>query len=114
MIKSYHLQAVAKHVSPLSFNWDSETGTLSGKDAQAVQEMVTAAVKQGFTSLVPPPNSYDIDDPLTKPDQMSAVLGFNWQLPDDLQAAYPQLPEEPVIEVLDDNGAVVDTVVVLQ
>ena len=114
MKTSYHLQAVAKHVSPLSFNWDSETAELSGKDASVVLEIIKAAVSQGSTALRPPPNSYDIDDPLTKPDQMAAVLGFNWQLPEDLQAAYPQLPEEPIIEVLDDNGTVTDTLVVLQ
>jgi len=115
MKQTYQLTPNVWHKSSLSFDWDKQAGELSGKDVGIVQEMIDAAIHHGSTALVPPPSSYDIDDPLTKPDQMAAVLGYHWRLPAELQAVYPVSSETlENIEMLDEEGNVVDTLAIMQ
>lgn len=110
----YHLKALVWHETDLSFDWDSKTGELTGKDAEIVAELMAMAQAAGNVSIDPAPAMYDVSDPLTHPDQMAAILGRFWHLPEDLQAVYPKVEAAPVsAEALDENGKVVGSIRIL-
>ena len=99
------LQPTVWHKGPLSFNWDSDAGTVSGTDAETVQTMAKQAVAAGSVAIHPHPARYPIADPLTKPDEMAALLGNFWKLPEELAVHYPQVDQVPeTIQALDEAG----------
>jgi len=114
MLQSFKLKPGVWHEPTLSFEWDSETGELLGEDEVLVLSLVNNAVAEGCVAIHPLPSSYNITDPLRNPDQMAAVLGLNWSLPEELKAVYPKVEtESSEIEVLDAAGLVVDTIQIL-
>ena len=76
--------------------WDSDTGLLEGSAAQRVAEAIGRVVKAGAVGIGPQFwCSYNISDPLHRPEEMAAVLGSSgFRLPASLAAVYPQAPEE--------------------
>ena len=81
----------------LIFDWDDETGEVTGRDAK----MILAEFRQGHTSIHPIPAVWDLTSTKNKTD-MAAVVGFSNILPDVLKDHYPRLkkddwPEEDCI-----------------
>jgi hypothetical protein len=81
--------------APLRFTWDSETGAVSGIDAERVRQL--AANYAGKTYGVPhrlQPETYLVKDPLRDPVEMAALLGVEWELPPELEALYPKIHDD--------------------
>lgn len=115
MKHSYSLAPAVIYQSILSFEWDRETGELSGKDSDTVAILVADAKAAGFVSVHPLPACIDIADPLTDPQQMAAVLGQFWHLPEDLQSVYPKVEDvSNNAELLNENGDSVDFIKLVQ
>ncbi len=94
MFRNYTLQPATAHDQPLEFEWNQETGELRGKSADIVAGMCRQAIREGWITGHPHPTDYEITDPLRRPVEMAVVLGQYWRLGGDLQAAYPNVPEE--------------------
>lgn len=104
MFRKYLLQPAIWHQQPLEFEWDAESGNVRGPGAEKLLGLVAAAVKDGYIVGHPYPTSFDINDPLHSVEEMAALLGNEWILPDDLAAAYPQSDEEENAVLIIDNG----------
>ena len=80
-------------VSGVQVIWDSEKGTLTGRDAVRVLEYALSAQKQGFVITDPYPTSYEIRDPLHHIAEMAAVLSsMNLRLSLEFAQAFSTLP----------------------
>lgn len=104
MFRKYTLQPAVWHQQPLEFEWDAESGEVKGPGADKLLGLVAAAVKDGHVVGHPYPTSFDINDPLHSEKEMAALLGNEWILSEDLAAAYPQVDEEEIPVLIDDNG----------
>lgn len=58
----------------VQFTWDSDKGTIVGRDAAYVLDCVLTAQKRGYVISDPYPSSYDIKDPLHNLAEMAMVL----------------------------------------
>lgn len=105
----FHCPALSGNplAEPLDFEWDEEAGTVSGASA----EVIRAAAKDGGVPLNPLPAFHDFGpDPLRSRADMAAIIGYLHQLPEALAGDYPVVADEPgVVEVLDADGRVVET-----
>jgi len=75
---------------PLVFTWDSDTGEVSGPDAELVRKMA------GWETVAahPLPWSWKLGpDPLRSWEDMAAIVGSEWALPPELLKHYPPAPE---------------------
>jgi hypothetical protein len=72
----------------LVFDWDDETGEVTGRDA----EQILAEFRLGHTDIHPIPSTWDLTSTKNKTD-MAAVIGYCNELPDVLKDHYPQIPE---------------------
>jgi hypothetical protein len=88
----------------LVFDWNDETGEITGRDAEFVQ----AAFQDGTVSTHPIPSSWKLASTKNKAD-MAAVIGFSHELPDVLKDHYPQIEEDdwPEEDYIDKDGVVV-------
>ena len=65
---------------------------MRGPDADYVRSVAAEALERGVATGYPYPTSHAITDPLHRPGEMAVILGNLWLLPEDLAAAYPELP----------------------
>jgi hypothetical protein len=92
MRRSYRLEP-ANGIGPvLEFEWDSDTGELSGPAAAGIRATVEDAQRAGRVMGLPIPTLYKISDPLHRPSEMAVILGTLWRLPPDLAVVYPKPP----------------------
>lgn len=84
----YELEPVVWHETPLVFDWDAETGDLSGLDARRVLER---AQPGEWVGCHPRPFAHRLGpEPLRSREDMAAILGEWWRLPADLAPFYPR------------------------
>lgn len=81
------------------FDWDPETGDLSGPDAPWVRQCITDALDCGRVGAHPAPWSIAVSDPLHSLSEMAAVVGAQHRLPPELAAHYPSPPESDPSDV---------------
>lgn len=95
--------------STLIFDWDSETGEISGPSAEEIKRRA-----KPFKQLDRHPrfNVYQLSaEPLKSKADMAAIVGFNNVLPDDLKPYYPKQiptwPDVPPETYIDENGVMI-------
>lgn len=94
MFRELHLERSNPRISdPLDFSWDDETGEVRGRDADRVKAMAEEALRYGTISCHPIPSCIDATDPLRNRTEFAALLGYAWNLPPDLVAAYPVIED---------------------
>jgi hypothetical protein len=76
-------------VATLVFDWNDETGEVTGKDAEYIHDSFAA----GNAAAHPYPWSWKLTSTKNKTD-MAAVVGWNHVLPDVLKDHYPRLKED--------------------
>ena len=81
----------------LVFDWDDETGEVTGRDA----ERILAEFRHGSTDIHPIPAGWKLTSTKNKTD-MAAVVGFCNELPDVLKDHYPKFDERWYDTVPDD------------
>jgi len=73
----------------LQFDWDPDTGTLSGRDAVFMQLAISHAVAEGSVTSHPWPTRYPVHDPLHRPADMALVLSQFCQLDGEWAQVFP-------------------------
>lgn len=88
MKKHYECQPSVWHEKPLIFDWDDETGDVTGPGAELILKISTFdAVLAG-----PYPMEWKLsNNPLSNKTDMAAIIGLYWRVPDDLLPFYPKL-----------------------
>lgn len=104
MFRNYQLKPITVHGKPISFEWNPETRELRGNNADLVEWLANMALRSGYLTGHPYPTDHEITDPLHLPAEMAVVLGNEWILPDDLQAAYPKPDDDDLITEIDGAG----------
>ena len=104
MFRSYQLQPITAHNTPISFEWDAQSGRLRGNDADLVAKLAQDAKASGEIIGHPYPTSFQMTDPLHLPSELAVVLGNYWKLPPDLADAYPQTETDDLVTEIDENG----------
>ena len=86
-MKHYELQPAIWFEKPLVFDWDIETGAVSGPDAARILNMASWPMVEAH----PLPWVWILGPEPTKSlTDMAAILGWAHRLPEDLQAHYPR------------------------
>lgn len=76
----------------LSFSWDSDTGTLTGPDADRARRMIERA--EGKVTLPTWP-AIEVPDPLHDPASLALIFaGFGYELPPELEIFLPELSDD--------------------
>lgn len=89
------------HDQTLVFTWDSDTGEVSGPDADWVRDRARQLAGK-VVGLHPLPMAYTLTNPLRDPEQMAVMIGEYHVLPVELQEFYPRAEsdvEESDVEV---------------
>jgi hypothetical protein len=103
MIHHFNCPWDAAHVdSPLVFDWDDETGDVTGQDAN----FVLACFKDGWIDAHPRPWTWELTSTKNRTD-IAALIGSSWVLPPDFVADYPKYEDDWDGSVLDEDGNVV-------
>ena len=77
----------------LDFEWNEETGEVSGKSADTVKKWAGMAGELIATN--PIPSSYQLSaEPLRSRQDLAALLGMWYELPEWLAEAYPKPEDE--------------------
>ena len=77
---------------PLVAEWDSEAGTITGRDA----ELLRAILADGGVVAHPMPWGWTFGpEPLRSLTDMAAAIGASWHLPPELVPHYPKGPTGP-------------------
>lgn len=88
----------ADHLSVLDFFWNEETGEVSGKSAEAVRRW--AELGGTYVATHPEPSSHQLSsEPLKNRTDMAALIGYWYELPEELKGYYPMIEDE---EAMDD------------
>lgn len=107
MIHHYNLQPTVWHAKPWVFDWDEESGLVTGRDA----ELIIAESKMGGAACHPCPAwPHEFSpEPLKSKTDMAAIIGWEHRLPDDLADYYPKLPDDgfPEKTYVDEEGITV-------
>jgi hypothetical protein len=90
---------------PLVFDWDDETGEISGQDATYVLECFDIKT----ISAHPMPCAWDLTSPKNRTD-IAAIVGECWRLPPELADAYPKLGGDFDGYVRDEAGNIIGQV----
>lgn len=88
----YECKPAVWHETALIFDWDIETGEVSGSDADRIKEMA------GWRSISAHPQGHRwklSSTPLKNKTDMAAIIGKWWRLPADLVPFYPKFPPDP-------------------
>ncbi|MDR2508288.1 MAG: hypothetical protein LBD67_09935 [Candidatus Accumulibacter sp.] len=86
----------------LVFDWDDETGEISGRDVAHVHECF-----EGKTiSAHPMPCSWTLTSPKNRTD-IAAIVGRHWHLPPELADFYPELGDDWDGVIRDEAGNVI-------
>lgn len=96
MKKHYECKSIYKSEPPLIFDWDEEAGEISGPSANHFLEMRGQKTCPGH----PMPISFPLsENPLRSKRDMAILIGFEYELPDDLKDYYPKWePSEEELE----------------
>jgi hypothetical protein len=87
MKKHYHCEHHVQEEDPLIFDWDDETGEISGPSAAWILEVAACR----YVPINPPPQSWDLSpEPLKSKTDMAAIIGVWHRLPEDLVEHYPR------------------------
>lgn len=89
MKKHYDLQpnGLAPYAKPLVFDWDEQTGEVSGASAVWIKSLAAS----DSTAAHPAPWRWTFSAaPLKSKTDMAAIVGYTHQLPEDLAPFYPQ------------------------
>ena len=87
----YKCEPAVWHEKPLIFDWDIETGEVSGPDADTIKEMA----EWGSIHAHPYGNVWHFSsEPLTNKTDMAAIIGKWWLRPEDFIPFYPKFPED--------------------
>lgn len=87
MKKHYVCKPQVWHESPLVFDWDIETGEISGPSAERILEFAACRA----VPIYPPPQDWDLSsEPLKSKADMAAIIGYRHELPEDLREHYPR------------------------
>lgn len=86
------------HDQTLVFTWDSDTGAVSGPDADWVLDRARQLAGK-VVGLHPLPMAYTLTDPLHDPEQMAVMIGEYHVLPDELKAFYPRMDADEASDV---------------
>lgn len=101
MFRNYALKSAVWHKPDIEFEWDPETRSVRGRDANMVIDVALVAKRQGDVVSHPYPTVYETRDPLRNPGEMAAVLGQYWQLTPDLSSELPVYEDdgesEPIV-----------------
>ena len=90
----------------LVFDWDDETGAISGRDADYVLNLF-----EGKTIAAHPrPCEWDLTSPKNRTD-IAAIVGNCWRLPPELADFYPQLGGDYDGYIRDEAGNIIGEVV---
>ncbi len=106
MMTHYELKPIGPHARPWVFDWDVETGEITGPDAERILELA----KYGSIEAHPTPWVWTFSaTPLQVKADMAAILGFEHELPTDLADSYPQWLGNgaPDASFTDENGVFV-------
>lgn len=101
MIHSLRCPAIRPQDAPLVFAWNDQAGTVTGPGAAYIERWLRC----GVVPLHPLPASHFLgSSPLTSRADLAAIVGFDYQLPDELLADYPVLADadDPGADELDD------------
>ncbi len=90
MYRKLTLKSSVWHQKDISFEWEPDSRSIRGDDADIVIKLALAAKQQGEVVSHPYPTVYEIKDPLANIAEMAVVLGQYWQLPKDLVDALPK------------------------
>ena len=96
MKQHYNIQPIAWHAKPMVFDWDSETGEISGESAADIIRIAS----YGAVPCHPCPawphslSAY----PLKSREDMAAIIGWEHQLPDDMARYYPSIDGQDIPE----------------
>ena len=106
MMTHYELKPTGSHAQPWVFDWDADTGEISGPDAQRILDLA------GYGSIEAHPTPWVWTfsaNPLQDKTDMAAILGFDHELPADLADAYPQWSGNgaPDVSFTDETGVFV-------
>ena len=102
----YELKPTGPHAQTLVFDWDVETGEISGPDAQRILRFA----EYGSIEAHPTPWAWTFSKtPLKNKTDMAAMVGFDHELPADLADFYPQWPGNgaPDTSYTDEEGVFV-------
>jgi hypothetical protein len=87
MKKHYVCKPRDQRDEPLVFDWDSETGEISGPSADHILQFS----KGGSIPIHPHPQGWDLSpEPLKSKTDMAAIIGIWHKLPEDLIEHYPR------------------------
>lgn len=96
MIHSLRCPSIRPQDAPLVFDWDDQDGTVTGPGAGYIERWLRC----GVVPLHPLPACYYLaSGPLKTRADLAAIVGIDYQLPEELRADYP------VLEDADDPGA---------
>jgi hypothetical protein len=107
MIHHFSCAHVMSHiVDRLIFDWDDETGSISGPSA----ERLLSVFREGSVDTHPIPSSHTLASAKNKTD-LAAVIGWSHELPSILADHYPQVENADWDgAVYDDDGNIIDYV----
>jgi hypothetical protein len=104
MFRSVRLEPLTTHERPLVFEWDTDSGSVRGRDAARVRALAEDAARARTILGHPYPTPYELADPLRRPAELAVVLGNDWRLDDFLQAAYPAADGDDLLIEIDSEG----------
>jgi hypothetical protein len=87
--------APLRNAPPLAFEYDVETGAISGRDAVLVGDFIASAENVRHVSIDPPPRSYKLGPSPHSIADLAAIFGRFYVLPDWLEAERPRGGPEP-------------------
>ncbi|MGI9212616.1 MAG: hypothetical protein ACR2HF_09095 [Methylococcaceae bacterium] len=105
-MKHYECPSITGLSKPLIFDWDEETGTITGPGAPRILEMA----KWGGAKYGPHPGlSWEFSaEPLKSKTDMAVIIGRNNRIPEDLAPYYPRYKDPyadwPYEDEWDENG----------
>ncbi len=91
MKRKYFVKPTVPYETTLEFSWDSDTGKVTGRDADRVLEM--AGWREIFAHPLPAAWEFS-QNPLTNKTDMAAIIGSSWELPEDLRPHYPEIHDD--------------------
>lgn len=99
MIKHYECDPATWREKRWVFDWDDETGEITGPDAETIKQ----AAEAGGISIHPFPSAWSFcNTPLKSKTDMAAIIGLGHRLPDSLIPFYPNIESNYHIE--EDGG----------
>ena len=81
--------APLRNAPPLAFEYDVETGAISGRDAALAADFIASAEGARFVAIEPHPQGYHLGPSPHSLADLAAIFGRFYVLPDWLEAERP-------------------------